>query len=605
MPPEWEITFTTSILRAQINLAVLVESFKLGPSTTHLGMRSDLDDFIKAYTNVRTSKDGTYQDFLKEGNLRYKRGELFEAAAAYTRCVCLSAVGDVERAKALASRGAVLMSLGRFEESVIDSERALQHAYPEKLRFRLHLRKAQCYKELGQLLDAENEMRRTRELIAASQVSDEQKKEIADIAEKTFAGRCEVKTTRVRVEYTRPPELSFGTDELRPCLSTAVEIATSEKYGRHFVATRDLQTGDVMLKEEPAVCGLKSEAKWTHCAHCFRPSYTLYPCNTCNKVLYCCDECEKAASPYHEVICIPRKKYEDEFKAEYDLSENIFSSFARIFDFLAFLGVENCANYDNPSHPRSERFRLLTEFLTLIHHPLPYEEQIKSLCSDIIKHCFQISDNAKVAKLAEFCNLALLKHNANSFSIEECFIYDQSDEIDLKHVAYGSYHVASLCNHSCDPNVVCTYYGKTMVGRAARPIKKGDQLFIRYCNLFYNLPKETRRERLSQYNFECDCDACRFDWPVAKLMAEDPSFFLGTDAPNLKNLVRKESHTSGLAMKYADIAAVETFELARMLQRAYFEPAASRLDQMYKLIQMVIFYHWAVNTRTFKCDPCV
>jgi len=183
---------------------------------------------------------------------------------------------------------------------------------------------------------------------------------------------------------------------------------------------------------------------------------------------------------YHHVICQPRKKYEDEFREQFDLSENIFSSFLRIFDFIAFFGVENCANFDNPSHPAdSPRFQLLKEFLQLVHHPLTYEDHIRSLCRDILVHCFDLADEMKVAKLSEFCSLALLKHNANSFSVEECFIYAATDEFDLKHIAYGSYHTASLANHSCDPNVVCTYFGKTMVCRAIRPVKMGEQLFLR------------------------------------------------------------------------------------------------------------------------------
>ncbi|XP_059490450.1 SET and MYND domain-containing protein 4-like [Neocloeon triangulifer] len=609
MPSQREITLTAAFLRdprgsAQIKSTVAaIESLKHGswnnsPST--LNMASGIDDFIKAFTNVRTTKDGTYQDFLKEGNLRYKRDEFFEAATAYTRCVVLSPLKDPGRAKALASRSAVLMNVGRFEDSILDADRALEHAYPQELRFRLHLRKAQCFKELGNLTRADEEMSKTRKLIEESKATtEEQKSEILAIAERTFAGGCDVKVRRVKVEYMNPPEISHGVSENLPCLSSAVDICKNEKYGRHWVATRDLQTGDVLLKEEPAVAGLKIEAKWTHCAHCFRPSFTLYPCQTCNKDLFCNTECKNAAKNYHTVICIPRKKYEDEFQRKFDLSENIFSSFTRIFDFLAFLGLENCANYDNQSLPQT---RLMTEFLNLVHHSVPYEEHIRSLCFDIIQFCFDITDREKLLKLSEFCCLALLKHNANSFSVEECFRYSRTDEFDLKHVAYGSYHVASLANHSCDPNVVCVYYGKTMVCRAIKPVKKGHQLFLRYCNLFYNLPKETRLERLSQYKFDCDCDPCTLDWPIAKLMPKDPAFSLETQT--LWDLVKRESETSGLAMNYEDIKAVKTFDLAKKLQDSYFEPILqSRLDRGYKLIETAIFYHWAVNTMTYSFYP--
>ena len=162
------------------------------------------------------------------------------------------------------------------------------------------------------------------------------------------------------------------------------------------------------------------------------------------------------------------------------MSENIFASFKRIFAFLAFFGVENCVNYLEPDSPADpERLQLLRQFLQLVHHAPPYEDEIVSLCSKILVHCFDFENEKKVAKLADFCSLALLKHNANSFSIEECFVYAPTDEFDLKHIGYGSYHTAAMANHSCDPNLVCTFYRKTMICRAIRPVKKGEQLFGR------------------------------------------------------------------------------------------------------------------------------
>jgi hypothetical protein len=124
---------------------------------------------------------------------------------------------------------------------------------------------------------------------------------------------------------------------------------------------------------------------------------------------------------------------------------------------------------------------------------------------------------------------------------------------------------------------------------------------IRYCNSFYNLPKEVRREKLRQYNFECSCEACAHDWPVAKSIPE-ALLFTGDNAlaDELRALVHKESlDSSGLAIDYRHLASDNTLHLCKKLQQAYFSQGASRLDRLYRTVEMVIFYHWAIITKSY------
>ncbi|KAF9977505.1 SET domain-containing protein 5 [Actinomortierella ambigua] len=75
----------------------------------------------------------------------------------------------------------------------------------------------------------------------------------------------------------------------------------------------------------------------------------------------------------------------------------------------------------------------------------------------------------------------------------------------------GLYLLHSSLNHACVPNVVIdhpgagTNYGVTV--RTLRPIKKGEELYITYCDPRWG--RETRQQYLkTEYLFSCKCKRC-------------------------------------------------------------------------------------------------
>ena len=70
------------------------------------------------------------------------------------------------------------------------------------------------------------------------------------------------------------------------------------------------------------------------------------------------------------------------------------------------------------------------------------------------------------------------------------------------------YGLASFCNHSCLPSVRRSFYGDFIVLRATRPIMKGEELTIEYIAGNAQLHV---REKLSRWNFTCDCILCKAD----------------------------------------------------------------------------------------------
>lgn len=67
--------------------------------------------------------------------------------------------------------------------------------------------------------------------------------------------------------------------------------------------------------------------------------------------------------------------------------------------------------------------------------------------------------------------------------------------------------VASLINHSCDPNSVMTFDGRSLSVRALREIAKDEELTISYID--NTNPTHRRQDELTErYFFKCECTRC-------------------------------------------------------------------------------------------------
>ncbi len=80
-----------------------------------------------------------------------------------------------------------------------------------------------------------------------------------------------------------------------------------------------------------------------------------------------------------------------------------------------------------------------------------------------------------------------------------------------------------MMNHACEPNVVSSFCGATIIVRAVGDISAGNEVFNCYGpHLRRHGRKERREMLLSQYNFECQCSGCndpKFDDLTARFSA--------------------------------------------------------------------------------------
>ncbi|RDA83705.1 hypothetical protein CP532_1089 [Ophiocordyceps camponoti-leonardi (nom. inval.)] len=108
----------------------------------------------------------------------------------------------------------------------------------------------------------------------------------------------------------------------------------------------------------------------------------------------------------------------------------------------------------------------------------------------------------------------------------------------------------AMANHSCIPNALVHFVGRTAILTAERPIKCGDEIEISYTDYTYPLTK--RREALSSYYFECGCRRCAQDLNVYQVCAS--SLGQGSPPPQYTSLVGPD--LASQLRNHAAVAAV-------------------------------------------------
>uniref|UniRef100_A0A7N0ZVD0 SET domain-containing protein n=1 Tax=Kalanchoe fedtschenkoi TaxID=63787 RepID=A0A7N0ZVD0_KALFE len=116
------------------------------------------------------------------------------------------------------------------------------------------------------------------------------------------------------------------------------------------------------------------------------------------------------------------------------------------------------------------------------------------------------------AQMANLVSLILqwpdinLKEIAENFSKLACNAHTVCDG-ELRPLGTGLYPVISIINHSCLPNAVLVFEGRTAVVRAIQHIPIGSEVMISYIETAGNTM--TRQKALiEQYFFNCACPRC-------------------------------------------------------------------------------------------------
>lgn len=414
--------------------------------------------------NLSAKKDNKLSNEIrKEADTKLTKNDFFGAMELYNKSLCFAEFDSENVSLAYASRSACFFRLKMIEKCAMDIDLAKRGKLPKYLQLKLENRLADCLKQM------EIEGR-----------------------PKEFA-----------------PELSFPADESFPEIANVLKIRSNAKFGRHIIAKCDIDVGKTVLIEEPIAFQMKqttSNVNFNMCSVCLRNSMNFVACKHCTSTLFC-DRCIKS-----EGKNIHRMECGNELARKYQKWLRCLSAAAEMFEnteeLIAF--IED-ASTDRSKEAPQQFFDNLSK----------YREFLKlNICTrrdavDILNETFIVYNYILSEKPFHFIfgterEQRFLMH----WIVHHSLIFESNSFGET--ISECAFVVASYFNHSCAPNLIITHSGHRLITAiTARPVKKGQQLFVNYIGTnFQTLSANYRQTVLwESYGFLCQCEKCENSLP--------------------------------------------------------------------------------------------
>nr|XP_009936555.1 PREDICTED: SET and MYND domain-containing protein 4 [Opisthocomus hoazin] len=122
----------------------------------------------------------------------------------------------------------------------------------------------------------------------------------------------------------------------------------------------------------------------------------------------------------------------------------------------------------------------------------------------------ELSPGLKIMAEAMLRHVLQLQCNAQAITVMQESGSGDGAVVNKKPVrlATAFFPVLSLLNHSCCPNISVSFTGTAATVRASQPIRSGQEIFHCYGPHRCRMGVAERQQLLSQYFFECRCQAC-------------------------------------------------------------------------------------------------
>ncbi|KAF3012590.1 hypothetical protein E8E14_005742 [Neopestalotiopsis sp. 37M] len=289
-----------------------------------------------------------------------------------------------------------------------------------------------------------------------------------------------------------------------------VKPSGNSEHGRGLFASKDFKPGDVVLSiDRPLVAELDMDRMSDSCAWCFQRGATdpmerqvsaamglpagfieVKSCTGCRRVSYCSKKCQskawKAEHKYECKVLAPSErpalpdavraviKLLGRLKAEGD-KDGRTKELLSFFPFAGGQGLEEFARRDK---------KLFDDLSMMGFAAWKYvgEPNLPGV------------DSQNIAKAFVFNILC------NKFGL--------SSPLDDTTLGIGFDPLICTSNHSCDPNVNLVFNQPSTVLRALKPIKKGEEIFMKYIDV--TNPYSVRQAEIrNTYHFTCKCSKCK------------------------------------------------------------------------------------------------
>ncbi|KAJ6398892.1 hypothetical protein OIU77_019619 [Salix suchowensis] len=269
-------------------------------------------------------------------------------------------------------------------------------------------------------------------------------------------------------------------------------VSNLPEKGRCLLTTKNFYPGEVILRQEPYVCVPNNTV--SRCDGCFA-SESLKKCSACQAVWYCGSTCQKSEWKLHRLECIALSRLEKEKRKAVTpsirLMVRLYLSRKLQNEMFIPASVTDSCNFVEAlvSHLKDldeKQLVLYAQMASLVHLILQWPEiNLKEIAEKLLQGPQLI-----------LCCYSLLACNAHT--ICDC---------ELRPLGTGLYPIVSIINHSCLPNAVLIFEGKSSVVRAVEHIPEGAEVSIAYIDIAGSTM--TRQKTLKeQYFFTCTCPRC-------------------------------------------------------------------------------------------------
>ncbi|KAK8740198.1 hypothetical protein OTU49_003098, partial [Cherax quadricarinatus] len=348
-----------------------------------------------------------------------------------------------------------------------------------------------------------------------------------------------LKSSHLSFAYTNPePPKLEAVNPTMPSLNSSVKLTYTPSQGRYLIAENDIYPGEVVSVDDGYCNTVFMEMSKMHCTVCIRRSMAPLPCPNCNMVIFCSEECRKEGlSGIHWQECPILPTFD-----ALDMGRNpalayrimMKTSHAKLKEMIPLLQLE--AKNQSPENLGFNNEGIYDEkHYRSVYHLVTNKEKRSS--DDVLRRCIQAFIVTKLLHLSGRYFLTsegepfapshkdfvltggtLIHHMMNLICNAKAIAYlkasvSVSQLSNEQMCGSGIYPASSLMNHSCNPSCSTFFYGKTEVVRAVRFIPAGKQLTILYgCNFTDSIRSVRISSLLTQYHFQCKCEACEYYW---------------------------------------------------------------------------------------------
>ncbi|XP_031637132.1 uncharacterized protein LOC116349716 [Contarinia nasturtii] len=405
--------------------------------------------------NVKSTESAVEEREI--GDIEFIQKNWQEAREWYNRSICHAKLGTFHLSVGYAKRAQCFFNMGMYKKCWIDLSMAENSGLPKELLPQLEKHKNSC-----------------RMMLKVSKINDD-------------------------IE----PTLSFTADPMFPEMAHVLEITCNDTYGRHIVAKEPIAVGQIVLIEKGFVS--TTTEYYVKCCICLTADTNLVPCSRCCKAMVC-KRC--TTRKYHQIEC--------ELQSTVNCDNNHWlikvirsilcgiALFNTIEDYIHFVEMATTLNYTAIPDTIPDMKSKYRAFLQLIHMPALQNDAVplaKKLMTAFLNHEI-VGRIFSSMKQQRFLTHLILHH----FAVIEKFGIKTFDNGESGCVEITA-PISSYLNHSCAPNCSKFLLANSIIVVTMRPIKKGEQLFVSYCDI-RNSDKERQSILREKYEFECQCERC-------------------------------------------------------------------------------------------------